>query len=54
MKMAVQIFLLVFALWCAHLAGIMYFKAKDDPSIRFAAVVRTALSIAAAVLVVVV
>jgi hypothetical protein len=54
MKIAIQIFLLIFALWCSHLAGMMYLKAKDDPSIRFAAILRSALAAFAAAMVIVI
>ena len=54
MKFAIQIFLLIFAIWWSHLAGVMYLKAKDDPSLRLAAILRSALAILAAALVIVV
>ena len=54
MKIPIQIFLLVIALWSAHLAGALYAGAREDRKYRLAAILRTIYSIFAATLVLVV
>ena len=54
MRLAVQVFLLVVALWSAHLAGVMYVQAKVDTKLLRFAMVRSAFSAFTAALVLVV
>jgi hypothetical protein len=51
MTLALQMFLILIALWSAHVAGSMYTLARDDPKLRLGATLRTAFSIMAAVLI---
>jgi len=54
MKLAIQLFLLFLALWWSHIAGIAYLRAKGGTGLPIAAIIRTILSVIAAVMVLIV
>ena len=45
MKSAVDLVLLAMTLWSAHAAGAGYILAKEDPSLKRAAILRTCISV---------
>jgi formate-dependent nitrite reductase membrane component NrfD len=54
MKIAIQLFLIGISLWSAHLAGAMYVRPSENTSVQHAAILRSIISIIAAVAVLVV
>jgi len=46
MKIVIDLLLLSITLWSAHVAGAGYIQAKEDPSLKRGAILRTCISLA--------